>query len=158
MGKGQLNAIALADFLKENNPKVPFKEAKKIAGLYIEEATAEGVNYEIAFSQMCLETGFLRYDGQVHPNQFNFCGLGVVGHRTQGLTFPSERIGIRAHIQHLKAYASTAGLRRKLVDSRFRFVHRGSIKSIDGLAGKWATDRHYGHKLQSLLKRLDASN
>jgi len=154
MGKGRLNAITLADFLTHNNPKIPIAEAKKIATLYIEESAAEGVNYDVAFSQMCLETGFLRYGGHVRPRQNNFCGLGVVGKGTQGLAFPTERIGIRAHIQHLKAYASTAALHYKIVDTRFRFVHRGSIKNIDDLAGKWASDKQYGRKIRSLLKRL----
>ncbi len=154
MGKGRLNAVTLADFLTKNNPKVSFTEAKKIARLYIEESITEGVNYDVAFSQMCLETGFLRYDGQVHSRQNNFCGLGVTGNGTQGLTFPTERIGIRAHIQHLKAYASTAALHNKVVDTRFRFVHRGSIKSINDLTGKWASDKQYGHKIHSLLNRL----
>jgi len=154
MGKGHLNALALADFLTKNNPDVSMAEAKKIAKLYIEESVSEGVNYDVAFSQMCLETGFLRYTGQVHPLQNNFCGLGVVNKGTHGMTFPSERIGIRAHIQHLKAYASTASLHHKLVDTRFRFVRRGSIKNIDDLTGKWATDKHYGRKIHSLLNRL----
>ncbi len=156
-GKGQLDTLSLANFLLQNNPKISSAEATKIARLYIEEASAENINYDIAFSQMCLETGFLRYDGQVHPRQNNFCGLGVVGNGSIGLSFPTERMGIRAHIQHLKAYTSTASLHHKIVDSRFRFVKRGSIKSIDDLTGKWASDRHYGKKIRSLLKRLYAA-
>lgn len=156
-GRGQLDTLSLAQFLLQNNPDIPASEANKIAKLYIEEATAENINYDIAFSQMCLETGFLRYDGQVHAQQNNFCGLGVVGNGTKGMSFPNERIGIRAHIQHLKAYASTASLHHKLVDTRFRFVRRGSIKSIDDLTGKWAADKHYGKKIHSLLNRLYAT-
>ncbi|UBM62028.1 glucosaminidase domain-containing protein [Candidatus Sulfidibacterium hydrothermale] len=154
MGHGKLKASALAAFLHQNNPDIPLWEAKKIARIYIEEARAEGVNYDVAFSQMCLETGFLRYGGTVLPGQNNFCGLGVLNQKTRGVTFQDLRLGIRAHIQHLKAYASNKKLNQKLVDPRFRFVARGSIQNINQLSGHWASDKHYGKKIRYLLTRL----
>ena len=154
MGKGTLKATSLAAFLHENNQSISFSEAKKIASIYIEEARAEGVNYDIAFSQMCLETGFLRYGGTVLPGQNNFCGLGVLDKKTKGFSFQDIRLGIRAHIQHLKAYASRDKLKKKLVDPRFRFVKRGSITNINGLSGRWASDKYYGKKLRYLLARM----
>jgi hypothetical protein len=154
MGHGKLKASALAAFLHQNNPKIPLWEAKKIARIYIEESRTEGVNYDVAFSQMCLETGFLRYGGTVLPGQNNFCGLGVLNTKTRGITFQDLRLGIRAHIQHLKAYASNKKLNQKLVDPRFRFVERGSIRNINQLSGRWAADKHYGKKIRYLLRRL----
>lgn len=154
MGKGTLKATSLAAFLHENNNSVSLPEAKKIAQIYMEEANAEGVNYDVAFSQMCLETGFLRYGGTVLPGQNNFCGLGVLDKRTKGISFHDIRLGIRAHIQHLKAYASQQKLNKALVDPRFRFVKRGSITNINGLSGHWAADRHYGKKIRYLLNRM----
>ncbi|MCA1951165.1 MAG: hypothetical protein LDL24_11375, partial [Treponema sp.] len=59
-----------------------------------------------------------------------------------------------AHIQHLKAYGSTEGLRQPLVDPRFKYVRRGSAPTIHDLAGRWASDRAYGTKLEDLLNRL----
>jgi len=154
MGKGHLKATTLAAFLHQNNHTIPLWKAKKIARIYIEEAQAEGVNYDVAFSQMCLETGFLRYGGTVLPGQNNFCGLGVLNPQTRGISFQDIRMGIRAHIQHLKAYASHQKLNQKQVDPRFRFVSRGSIKNIDQLSGRWATDKQYGKKIRYLLYRL----
>ncbi len=154
MGRGTLKAASLAAFLHENNRSISFTEAKKIASIYIEEARAEGVNYDIAFSQMCLETGFLRYGGTVLPGQNNFCGLGVLNKKTKGFSFQDIRLGIRAHIQHLKAYASKDKLKKELVDPRFRFVKRGSITNINGLSGRWASDKLYGKKLRYLLARM----
>ncbi len=154
MGKGSLKPVELAAFLHENNPRISLSEAQNIAEMYIEEANAEGVNYDVAFSQMCLETGFLRYGGTVLPGQNNFCGLGVLNKKTQGHSFRDIRLGIRAHIQHLKAYASHEKLQNPLVDPRFRFVKRGSIPTIDGLTGKWAADKHYGKKIRYLLDRM----
>jgi len=154
MGQGKLKASALAAFLHRNNTAVSFSKATRIAKIYIEESKAEGVNYDIAFSQMCLETGFLRYGGTVLPGQNNFGGLGVLNKKTRGFSFRDIRLGIRAHIQHLKAYASHGKLHYNLVDPRFRFVKRGSIKEVDGLSGKWAADKHYGKKIRYLLGRM----
>ncbi len=154
MGQGKLKARALAAFLHQNNNRISTTEANKIAKIYIEESKAEGVNSDIAFSQMCLETGFLRYSGTVLPGQNNFCGLGVLNKKTKGFSFRDLRLGIRAHIQHLKAYASFGKLHHKLVDPRFRFVKRGSIKKVDGLSGKGAADKRYGKKIRYLLERM----
>ena len=114
----------------------------------------EGVNHDIAFAQMCLETGFLRYGGDVKPGQYNFCGLGATGGGEPGLSFPDPRIGVRAHIQHLKAYGSTEDLNNDLVDPRFHFVVRGRAPTIQGLTGTWAADPRYSEKITAILKRL----
>jgi hypothetical protein len=86
----------------------------------------------------------------------NFCGLGAIGPGQQGAHFPSPQIGTRAHIQHLKAYATDAPLRQELVDPRYRMVRYGSAPTLDGLAGSWATDRDYSRKIKSILERLYA--
>jgi hypothetical protein len=103
---------------------------------------------------MCLETGFLRYGGLVTPDMNNFCGLGSIGPGQPGLAFPDLRTGVRAHIQHLKAYASEESLNGELVDPRFRFVRRGSSPAVGGLAGTWAADRSYSEKIRIILERL----
>ncbi|GMT44727.1 MAG: hypothetical protein IEMM0006_0559 [bacterium] len=154
MGQGKLKASALAAFLHQNNNGISIAEAYKIAKIYIEESNAEGVNSDIAFSQMCLETGFLRYSGTVLPGQNNFGGLGVLNRKTKGFSFRDIRLGIRAQIQHLKAYASLGKLHHDIVDPRFRFIKRGSIKDVDALAGKWAADKRYGKKIRYLLSRM----
>ncbi|MBE0650377.1 MAG: glucosaminidase domain-containing protein [Bacteroidales bacterium] len=156
MGTGKSSRSMLTEFLEKNNPGISVKKAREIVSIYIQEADKEGVNYDVAFSQMCLETGFLRYGGSVKPQQNNFCGLGVSSNDSHGLSFPSIRIGIRAHIQHLKAYATTARIKNPIVDSRLRFVKRGSVKTIGELSGKWASDKHYSTKILSLMTRLYA--
>ncbi|HJN05602.1 MAG TPA: glucosaminidase domain-containing protein [Bacteroidales bacterium] len=154
MDKGKITSGTLANFLKNNNQNIDFLYIQNIADLYLEEAKLEGVNPDIAFAQMCLETGFLRFDGTVDKQQNNFCGLGVIGNGVKGLAFKDARQGVRAHIQHIKAYASTKDLNNKLVDTRFKFVKRGSGKYISELTGKWATDSKYDKKIRSLLDRL----
>ena len=77
------------------------------AQIVVEEAQAEGVKAEIVFCQAMKETGWLRFGGSVKPDQCNFAGLGATGGSVSGAVFPDVRTGIRAQVQHLKAYAST---------------------------------------------------
>lgn len=159
MGKGRVPLNKLTDFLLKNNPLAESDFVKNLAVFYIEEAAAEGVNYDVAFTQMCLETGFLSYGGLVTPDMNNFCGLGSTGlpgpdGPERGLIFPDPRTGARAHIQHLKGYATEEPLNQELVDPRYRWVRLGAAPTIYGLAGTWAADREYGNKLSSIMQRL----
>lgn len=154
MDQGRSDTDDLASMLRFYNPKISEEYAEEIAKIYVEECSDEGVNYDIAFCQMVLETGFLSFGGSVLSKQYNFCGLGAVSGHSRGEYFPDMRTGIRAHIQHLKAYASRENIRKKSVDRRFRFVKRGSATTIYALQGKWATDPQYDIKLERLLERL----
>jgi hypothetical protein len=153
-GKGSVPQEKLAAFLGTINPRAEKKFAEELALFYIEEAETEGINHDVAFAQMCLETGFLNYGNLVTPDMNNFCGLGSTGPGNPGLSFPDPRTGVRAHIQHLKAYAADTPLNGELIDPRFRYVKRGSAPGIHELAGKWAADRQYGEKIAALLERL----
>lgn len=153
MGRGNTSEVQLIMFLKANNENA-LAQFPDLPKLYRGEATTEGVNYDIAFSQMCVETGFLRFSGNITPSQNNFAGLGTVGEGESAASFPSARIGVRAHIQHLKAYASLEPLVQESVDPRFRFVTRGIAPLIDQLSGRWSADMEYGAKVTATLRRL----
>jgi hypothetical protein len=154
LGTGQVPGNALSRFLLALNPAMEELFAEELAGYYTEEAEAEGVNHDVAFAQMCLETGFLRFGNLVTPDMNNFCGLGAIGPEQRGEVFSEPRIGVRAHIQHLKAYATEEPLRGELVDPRYRWVRYGSAPTIYGLAGTWAADREYGEKIKDILEEL----
>lgn len=155
MGRGQMSSGRLVTFFMECNPDADEYTVGLLAQLYVEECGTEGVNSDIAFVQMCLETGFLRFGGLVTGDMNNFCGLGATDPEHPGLCFPDARTGVRAHVQHLKAYASTEPLAGDLVDPRFDYVQpRGKATDIYGLAGTWAMDPDYGQKLYDLLERL----
>jgi len=154
MGNGIVPPEKLAAFLLHINDQADKEFVLLLADYYLEEAVAEGVNHDTAFAQMCLETGFLRYGGLVTPDMNNFCGLGAIGPEETGLIFPDARTGVRAHIQHLQAYASEEPLKQELVDPRYRYVKRGSAPSIHGLTGTWAADRAYDEKIARILKNL----
>ena len=154
MGNGLTDVENMTSFLLRNNPQADGVFIRALIQYYIEEAAFEGINHDIAFSQMCLETGFLRFGGLVQPEWNNFCGLGAIGPEQPGLVFPDPRTGVRAHIQHLKAYATEEPLKGELVDPRYRYVRKGSSPSIEGLSGTWAADRLYSVKIDNILQRL----
>jgi hypothetical protein len=155
MGRGVMSPGQLVSFFMENNPDADEVKVARLAALYIEESAVEGVNADVAFVQMCLETGFLRFGGLVSPEQNNFCGLGATGPGVPGLFFPDERTGVRAHIQHLKGYGSTEPLVGEQVDPRYTYISpKGKSPGIAGLAGTWAADPQYAVKLTDLLEGL----
>jgi hypothetical protein len=153
ISNGSTTEVQLQLFLRNNNENA-LNQFGDIPKLYREEATLEGVNHDIAFCQMCLETGFLRFGGDIKPQQNNFAGLGGISGGAEAASFSSARIGVRAHIQHLKAYASLEPLVQEEVDPRFRFVTRGVAPSVDQLSGRWSADLDYGTKIKALFKRL----
>lgn len=132
----------------------------QFAQIFYEEATAEGVRAEVAFTQCMKETGFLKYGGDVLPNQYNFAGIGATG-AVHGASFSNVRMGIRAQIQHLKAYGSISPLTNQCVDPRFNLVKRGSAQYVEWLGIKenpngygWATSKSYGHDIVSMVNVL----
>lgn len=154
--QGIFSAQSLQAFFLQENPRANPEKVLRLAQYYVKEGRDEAVNSDIAFVQMCLETGFLRFGGLVTENMNNFCGLGAMSVAEPGLYFPSEEIGVRAHIQHLHAYGCTGSLKKELVDSRYKYVlPRGKAPTIYGLAGTWASDPAYGEKLNKLLERLE---
>ena len=68
------------------------------------------------------------------------------------------RMGLRAQVQHLKAYASTDALKNKCVDPRFNYVSRGSATNVKDLTGKWATSPTYGDDLTKMINELAGSS
>jgi N-acetylmuramoyl-L-alanine amidase len=153
MGQGNTSEVQLMMFLKANNENA-LAQFPDLPKLYREEATIEGVNYDVAFSQACLETNFLRFGGDLKPSQNNFGGLGDVGGAAEAATFPSARLGVRAHVQQLKAYASLEPLVQEQVSPRFRFVTRGIAPLVGQLSGRWSADPQYGDKILAVIRRL----
>ena len=136
---------------------------EKFCQIYYEECAAEGVRVEVAFCQAMKETGYLRYGGDVLIEQYNFAGMGATGNGARGIYFDSPRIGIRAQIQHLKAYACTDNLNRDCVDPRFKYVQRGCAPYVQWLGIRenpygrgWATAQNYGYQIVDMISKLKA--
>lgn len=136
------------------------KTIEQFAQIVYEEAQAEGVRAEVVFAQCMLETGFLKYGGDVLPNQYNFAGIGATG-AVHGASFENVRVGVRAHVQHLKAYASLDGLTQQCVDPRFNLVARGCAQYVEWLGMKenpkgygWASAKNYGPNIVSMMNSI----
>ena len=173
------NVTQMVQFYKNTGETYPTEKLKKggaesiekFASIYYEEATAEGVDPAVAWCQSMKETGWLQFGGQVIIVQFNFAGLGATDNGASGADFSKYgengvRMGVRAQIQHLKAYA-VSGLTEKdlkytCVDPRFRLVNKGSAKYVEWLGthenpigAGWATGVEYGQGIIKLMNQLE---
>lgn len=139
------------------NANVP--DIRSFCQVYYDEATAEGVDPALAFTQAMKETGFLKFTGQVKIDQFNFAGMGVTDASTNGDSYQNVREGIRAHVQHLKAYAvKNPTFANPVVDKRysswFAANRSGTAPYIEWLGISenpsgfgWATEKGYGYSI-----------
>lgn len=156
IGKSECTASQMAQYLISKNPNSkPW--ALEYAKLYIEEGEAEGVRGDGAWYQSCKETGNFKFNSgtAVTFDQNNFCGLGVTKKGMKGHSFETPRLGIRAQIQHLKGYATTAPLKNPCIDPRYKYITKGCAPRFEDLAGKWAVPG-YNTNLASSLE--DAMN
>ena len=167
-GTSAVTANSLAMYFKRKNGVYPifYKNSdaptiEKFCQIYVEESKAEGIKVEVAFMQAMVETGWLKFGGAVQISQYNFAGIGALDGGAQGATFKTIREGVRAQIQHLKAYANEKPLNNTQVDPRFQLVKRGSAKYVEWLGQKenpngygWATAEDYGYKILRLIKEL----
>lgn len=151
IGKSECTASQMAQYLINKNPNAK-SWALEYAKLYLEEGEAEGVRGDGAWIQSCKETGNFTFTGgtAVTFDQNNFCGLGVTKKGMKGNSFDTPRLGIRAQIQHLKAYATTAALKNSCIDPRYKYVTKGCAPTFELLAGKWAVPGYDTSKASSL--------
>ena len=126
MGQARATVRQMALFCRSKNaaPQLPGCSLEQLCQMFLEEGAAEGVRGDVAFAQSLHETGYFRYGGIVQPSQNNYAGIGALNGNGKGqaATFPDPRTGVRAQIQHLKAYASREPLAGACVDPRFSLV------------------------------------
>ncbi len=168
MGTTRATAQQMALFCRSKNaePKLTSCTLEELAEMFLEEGKAEGVRGDVAFAQSLKETGYFKFGGIVLPEQNNYGGIGALNGNKSGAaaTFPDPRTGIRAQIQHLKAYASKEPLVNACADPRFSLVTRGSAPYVEWLGaadnpnGKgWAVPgKGYGASVVTLLTRIIA--
>lgn len=155
MGQSVATADQMRAFIKAVNPDVDQKIIDMIP-YYLSEGATEGVRGDIAFAQSCVETGYFKFEkmgtgSAVTIDDNNFCGLGVTTLGEKGCIFETPQLGIRAQIQHLKAYGSTLPLNGEQIDPRFHYVVRGCAKYWEWLGMQenpegrgWAGGKNYG--------------
>lgn len=161
MGTALATEEQMENYIKAKNPNV-VQSVLDMIPLYLLEGEVEGVRGDIAFAQSCLETGNFTFEGSaVTLEQNNFCGMGVTSKGKKGCSFDTPLLGIRAQIQHLKAYASEDVLVNECVDTRFRYVTRGCAEYVEWLGKKenpngkgWAAGKEYGSKILTILQNI----
>lgn len=158
MGDSVATAKQMEKFLLKSNPKPKINITPlEFATIFLEEGEAEGVRGDIAFCQAMKETGWLSYGGQVLPEQHNYAGIGATNNSAvgKGNWFDTERLGIRAQIQHLKAYGSKEPLVNENIDPRFKYVTRGVAPNWIDLNGRWAVPgAGYGQEILEMYVSL----
>ncbi len=132
---------------------------QELVSYYYEEGEREGIRPDVAFAQACKETGFFRYGGTVTPDQNNYCGLGTTSATVKGAYFATARLGVRAHIQHLLAYASTRQPGEAIVDPRYQLVRgtygQATLNRWEDLNGRWAVPGYtYGQSILSMFRAM----
>ena len=125
-----------------------------------DEAKIENIKPEIVYAQMIHETGALQFTGDVSIEQFNFAGLGATG-GVPGNSYPDVRTGLRAQIQHLKAYGSKEELVNECVDNRYMYVEKGSAIYLEWLGipdnpnnKGWANQKGYGFLIRNIIENI----
>lgn len=169
MGSSSVTVQDMVDYFNDSGETYPSEALSKggadsietFCQMYYDEACAEGVRPEVAFAQTMKETGFLQYGGDASIEQFNFAGLGTTGGGVPGNSYPDVRTGIRAQIQHLKAYATTDALAQECVDDRYEYVKKGSAPYVEWLGQQenpegvgWATGDNYGYDIVSMIREM----
>lgn len=132
---------------------------RELVSYYYEEGAREGIRPDVAFAQALKETGFFRYGGTVTADQNNYCGLGTTSSDVKGAYFSSAKLGVRAQIQHLLAYASTRQPSEPVVDPRYSLVRSSygsrTLSSWSDLNGRWAVPGYsYGQSIMSMFREM----
>ena len=160
MGDADVTPTQAVALLELYNPRLPIAATpEEIVDFYYNEARQEGIRWDLAFCQALLETGFFTFGGDVVPEQNNFCGLGTTGGGVRGAYFASPALGVRAHIQHLMAYATDRVPRTPIIDPRYDLVTK--IKKNQGYAttwaqlnGTWAMGSYYSEKIMNIHEQM----
>ena len=161
MGTARATEAQMQAYIRKVAPGVP-KSVIDMIPFYLSEGRAEGVRGDIAFAQSCLETGNFTFKGSaVTLSQNNFAGIGVTRNGMKGNSWPTPQLGIRAQIQHLKAYASTQELKGQCVDPRYTYVEKGCAEYVEHLGIQenpkrkgWAAGKDYGAKILDILDKI----
>lgn len=155
-----LTKDAVVEYLSLNSQGVTDSDIEAIIKHYIKESKTENINHDIAIAQMCYATQLLTNKALFNNN--NYAGLITEGAVLNGKSwngkFPGSKIGVRAHIQHLKGYASTESLNEKNEDPRFHLLanRRGKGDTLHKLCAFWVGKNpvRYENNLRDMLEDL----
>ena len=120
--------------------------ARRLASIYLKYDRKFNLRADIAFAQMCHETGMLEFTGIAKPEWNNFAGIGITGLGAIQ-KFATEGLGVLAHFVHLAWYffpehvntlcARTYDPRHFEEPGKHHPKYTGDL-TIGFLGGKWA--------------------
>jgi len=116
---------------------------------------AGSINVDIAIAQMLYYTDFFRKTERVKT--CNYGGLSNTPPNFNGDFKGQVTDGIKAHIQHLRAYAhEPSGLQEKIVDPRYDIAYKLGKQGIDfgQVSGYWSVNPDYGQEIADILRDL----
>jgi len=172
MAASRLSAAQLVAWFNGRQPRPPglysaTVPVETLAQYYIEEGAVEGVTGDVAFAQGIVETAWFRFSGTVPAWKNNFAGIGATDTNPDPAAFPDARTGVRAQIQHLRAYAdpgayacSVPPLSNPCVDPRFALVvPKGRAPTWNMMGnGNWASASTYATSILTLYDDAVAFN
>jgi hypothetical protein len=140
-----------------------FASRAKGGAEYVDEVfalyPATGYSSEIVIAQWAVETGV-----GISPawtGRYNPAGIGITDGGDLGYTWKTAADGARVQEVHLSAYVDgyVTGLRTYLdLDPRYLLVLKTAwattVKTVQDLQGKWATDPQYATKIAGRIEEL----
>jgi hypothetical protein len=147
-----------------------------LAKLYVTYGKRFGIRADMAWAQMIHETGYGQYGGDVAPEQNNMAGIGATG-GIPGHSFQTAELGVVAQYVHLAWYIypehvsdpycllvqqpvggpiTVPGDPRHFVQPDGA-VHRGNVRTVQDLSGKWAPGPTYGDKIKEYADAITPS-
>jgi hypothetical protein len=159
MGQSSLSAEQMAGYFWAHQPPGSpclTVSVEELTALFVWHGNAENVRGDIAFAQSIVETGWFRYGGSVQCWQNNFGGFA-------GRSFPDADTGVRAQIQHLRAYADPSAtsctqppLATPCADPVFNFVSpKGKAPNWNDMGnGNWAAASNYAATVLTVYNEM----
>ncbi len=150
---------------------------EELAKMYVKYGKRFGIRADMAWAQMIHETGYGQYGGDVQPAQNNMVGIGATGGGVPGNSFATAELGVIAHYAHLAWYVypdhvsdpycvlveqpadgpiATPGDPRHFVQSSGA-VHKGNVRTVYELSGKWAPGSTYGSAVQGVASKIEVT-
>ena len=142
-------------------------------------AEGNGINPVIMLAQVCVETGYFNFGGVLNASFHNTCGLkttkgGGDYEANAHMKFKSWEEGIQAHADHLGLYAGAKNCPKyspntknytnekykangTTLDPRHFTYLYGKYKTVESLAGTWATDKKYDKTLKKMMSKIEAT-
>jgi hypothetical protein len=156
MGGGILAKDIIVRYIQSKNRNMSWELIDAVVYTYIVEARKENINHDIAIAQMCEGTAYLN-----KLEVFNTHNYGDLQNIRGAVNkFSSMQLGVRAHIQQLKGYASLYGptAERKVDTVRFNGIGRnaGKVTTLDELFPLWVTKNlnNYKNVINTILAEM----